>query len=105
MAPDTPECFTLAASARCTRQDQTRFGGSVERSFRSARLRESAPAPENSFRTVGRRFKRRGSCAPVRHKLGRRVPRAILLGSDWLFAPGRHGDSQATGAEGPIQTF
>jgi hypothetical protein len=71
MAPDTPERFLSAVF--CTRQDQTRFDGSAER----ARQRASPLAPENLLRTVGRRFKRQGSCAPVRHKLGGRVPRAI----------------------------
>src|SRR5947209_16298036 len=61
MAPDTPERFRSAASARCPRQDQTRFGGSAERLFRSARLRESPPAPEKLLRAARRRFKRRGS--------------------------------------------
>jgi hypothetical protein len=67
MAPDTPEWFLSAASAfvtrlyRVTRQDQTRFGGSVADSFRSQRLREFPPAPEKLLRAVGRRFKRQGS--------------------------------------------
>ena len=61
MAPDTPERFLSAISARCTRQDQTRFDGSAERIFQRARLRASPLAPENLLRTVGRRFKRRGS--------------------------------------------
>ena len=61
LAPDTPDGFLSAISARCPQQDQTRFDGSAGRSFRSARLRASPPAPENSFRSVRRRFKRQGS--------------------------------------------
>src|SRR6478672_5986605 len=37
MAPDTPERFTLAASARRPRQDQTRFSASTGCLFRSDR--------------------------------------------------------------------
>jgi len=56
MASDTPERFLFAASARCTRQDQTRFKGSADRSFRSDRLRVLL-APKKLLRSVSRRFK------------------------------------------------
>ena len=84
MGPDTPERFPFAASARCTWQDQTRFGGSAERILQLARQR---PSPLPLSRKAGRGRRK----APEFGQSRRTGAAAISFGSslDCQRRPGR----------------
>ena len=99
-APDTPEQFASVASARDgPRQDPTHFSGSTRPDSRRDRWRPRGRARDGPpYRPPA--SQKAGVDAPVRIRLGGRVPRAVLLVRSSKSTPAGRGRHQAAGVGG-----